>query len=251
MSCSPYRVPIARLAAAQAALAGEGLNQHDKIRWELALHRAEKAQGADNLVADGRDRVGNIVGIHELGALMVDNTTLIIGDIVVLEQVLANIEVVRLDLALRALDLARQQATLDGLAFAHADARQQRLGLVGPGIGLDALETGIRMLPISITMFIAAALGSRLSSRFFIRTIVRAGLASVSIGVLLLLGTVDPTLNGAGFAVAMAVLGIGMIPPVRREVVATIANGAGLGAGHQTGWTGLVAELIQRFGSFV
>ena len=26
-------------------------------------------------------------------------------------------------------------------------------------------------------------------------------------------------------------------------------NGAGLGASHQTGWTGLVATLIQLFGS--
>ena len=77
-------------------------------------------------------------------------------------------------------------------------------------LGLDALQTGLRMLPISITMFLAAALGSRLSSRFSIRTIVRAGLASVSLGVLLLLGVVDPTLNGTGFAVAMAVLGVGM-----------------------------------------
>jgi mannose/cellobiose epimerase-like protein (N-acyl-D-glucosamine 2-epimerase family) len=27
-------------------------------------------------------------------------------------------------------------------------------------------------------------------------------------------------------------------------------NGAGLGAGHQTGWTGLVAKLIQQFGEY-
>ena len=27
-------------------------------------------------------------------------------------------------------------------------------------------------------------------------------------------------------------------------------NGAGLGASHQTGWTGLVAKLIQQQGSF-
>lgn len=33
-------------------------------------------------------------------------------------------------------------------------------------VGLDALETGIKMLPVSITMFVASAAGSRLSSRF-------------------------------------------------------------------------------------
>ncbi len=43
-------------------------------------------------------------------------------------------------------------------------------------LGLDALETGIKMLPVSVMMFIAAAAGSRLSSRFPVRSIVRAGL---------------------------------------------------------------------------
>lgn len=77
-------------------------------------------------------------------------------------------------------------------------------------LGLDALETGIRMLPISITMFVAAALGSRLSTRYSIRAIVRTGLASVAVGVLLLLSAVEPTMNGPAFATAMAVLGVGM-----------------------------------------
>lgn len=77
-------------------------------------------------------------------------------------------------------------------------------------LGLDALQTGLRMLPISITMFVAAALGSRLSSRYSIRAIVRTGLASVSVGVLLLLSAVEPTLNGPAFAASMAVLGTGM-----------------------------------------
>ena len=38
-------------------------------------------------------------------------------------------------------------------------------------LGLDALQTGIKMLPISITMFITAALGSRLSARYPVRSI--------------------------------------------------------------------------------
>ena len=28
----------------------------------------------------------------------------------------------------------------------------------------------------------------------------------------------------------------------------TVTNGAGLGAGHQTGWTGVVANAIQLYG---
>jgi hypothetical protein len=41
-----------------------------------------------------------------LVALLVDDLALVVGDVVVQQQLLAGIEVVRLDLALRALDLA-------------------------------------------------------------------------------------------------------------------------------------------------
>ena len=77
-------------------------------------------------------------------------------------------------------------------------------------LGLSALETGIKMLPISITMFVTAALGARLSSRFSVRAIVRTGLVVTVAGVLILLSTIKPTLANAGFALGMAVLGIGM-----------------------------------------
>ena len=77
-------------------------------------------------------------------------------------------------------------------------------------LGLDALETGIKMLPISITMFATAATGARLSNRFPVRTIVRAGLVVTIAGVLILLSTIEPTLSDAGFALGLGVLGIGM-----------------------------------------
>jgi EmrB/QacA subfamily drug resistance transporter len=77
-------------------------------------------------------------------------------------------------------------------------------------LGLDALQTGIKMLPISITMFLTAAAGSRLSNRFPVRSIVRAGLVVTIAGCLILLTTIQPTLSNAGFALGMAVLGIGM-----------------------------------------
>lgn len=77
-------------------------------------------------------------------------------------------------------------------------------------IGLDALRTGLRMLPISVTMFVFSALGSRLSGRRSVRTIVRAGLLTTVVAILVLLGTVEPHLDGADFAAAMALLGVGM-----------------------------------------
>ena len=77
-------------------------------------------------------------------------------------------------------------------------------------LGLDALETGIKMLPVSITMFIASAMGSRLSSRFPVRSIVRAGLATTLVAALVLVATIDPQLKEAGFAISMGLLGVGM-----------------------------------------
>ena len=77
-------------------------------------------------------------------------------------------------------------------------------------LGFDALETGIKMLPISITMLVTAALGAKLSNRFSVRTIVRTGLIVTIAGVLILFSTIEPTLSDAGFALGMAVLGVGM-----------------------------------------
>lgn len=77
-------------------------------------------------------------------------------------------------------------------------------------LGFDALETGIRMLPVSVTMFVASAVGSRLSTRLPVRTIVRTGLATTLVATTALLLTVQPELVDAAFALSMAVLGVGM-----------------------------------------
>ena len=76
--------------------------------------------------------------------------------------------------------------------------------------GLDALETGVRMLPASIGLFLAALGGSALASRFPPRPLVRVGLAIVFVSTLMLLGTIDTELDDGAFLTAMGVLGIGM-----------------------------------------
>ncbi len=76
--------------------------------------------------------------------------------------------------------------------------------------GLDALETGVRMLPASVGLFATALAGSRLAKRFSARALVRVGLAVVFAATLLLLGTIEPELDNASFLIAMGVLGIGM-----------------------------------------
>ena len=77
-------------------------------------------------------------------------------------------------------------------------------------LGLDALQTGLKMLPASIAMFVAAAAGSRLSTRYSVRSITQAGLAIICASCVLLLATIRPDLADAAFALSMALLGVGM-----------------------------------------
>ena len=76
--------------------------------------------------------------------------------------------------------------------------------------GFDAFETGVQMLPVSITMLLTAASGSALASRWAPRTIVRAGLAVLLLAVVMLLATIDPEIDTTSFAIAMGVLGVGL-----------------------------------------
>ena len=76
--------------------------------------------------------------------------------------------------------------------------------------GLDALETGVRMLPASAGLFVSAIAGSALAKRFAAKPLVRIGLLIVLVATLLLLDTIQPNLDNASFLIAMGVLGIGM-----------------------------------------
>jgi EmrB/QacA subfamily drug resistance transporter len=77
-------------------------------------------------------------------------------------------------------------------------------------LGYDAFDTGVRMLPISVTLFAAALAGPQLAKRFGPRTTVRAGLAILLVGSFLLLSLIEPELDTGWFAITMAVLGLGM-----------------------------------------
>ncbi len=107
-------------------------------------------------------------------------------------------------------------------------------------IGLDALDTGIKMLPISITMFVASAVGSRMSGRYPVRSIVRAGLWVTVLAVLLLMVTVKPDLAGGTFALSMALLGVGMGLMVSQlgNVVQSSVDASGRGEAGGMQYTG-------------
>jgi EmrB/QacA subfamily drug resistance transporter len=77
-------------------------------------------------------------------------------------------------------------------------------------LGYDAFETGVRMLPISVTLFAAALAGPLLARWFGPRTTVRAGLVILLVASAMLLGLIEPELDTGWFAVTMAILGLGM-----------------------------------------
>ena len=77
-------------------------------------------------------------------------------------------------------------------------------------LNLDAFESGIRMLPMSISLFVMALAGSRLGLRFSPLVMIRSGLLTACFGLLLLIGAITPQASGALFAFAMTIIGIGI-----------------------------------------
>ena len=106
-------------------------------------------------------------------------------------------------------------------------------------IGLDALETGLKMLPVSITMFLASAAGSRLSAA------TRSGPScgrpgDCMLAAVLLLATIEPELDNPSFAWSMAVLGVGMglIASQLGNVVQSSVDASGRGEAGGLQFTG-------------
>ena len=76
-------------------------------------------------------------------------------------------------------------------------------------LGLNAFETGKRLLPLSVAMLLFAMLGPRMAARRSPRTVAQVGLVAVSIGAFVMLATLDVELNDTGFKLALAFIGAG------------------------------------------
>jgi EmrB/QacA subfamily drug resistance transporter len=77
-------------------------------------------------------------------------------------------------------------------------------------LGLDAFNTGLKLLPMSVTMFAAALLGPRAAARRSPRRVAQVAFVFLAIGAVILLATIDVTLNSTAFALGLAVFGIGV-----------------------------------------
>ncbi|MFF7858172.1 MFS transporter [Streptomyces sp. NPDC007904] len=76
--------------------------------------------------------------------------------------------------------------------------------------GLNAFQTGLRLLPVSVTMLVTSLCGSSLGRVMGPRRVVRLALLTLAAAIVWLLATIDPVIDDAQFAGAMAVLGVGV-----------------------------------------
>ncbi len=77
-------------------------------------------------------------------------------------------------------------------------------------LGLDALETGMKILPLSIAVIIASMGGSRLINKYSPKQVVRLGQLALVAGAFLLIGAINPQLKGFAFGLGMFIVGTGL-----------------------------------------
>lgn len=75
--------------------------------------------------------------------------------------------------------------------------------------GYDALETGIKILPLSAGLIVFSALGSWATSRRSAKHIGQVGQITMAVGLLFVLFAVQPELAGWPFAIGMFIVGAG------------------------------------------
>jgi MFS family permease len=75
--------------------------------------------------------------------------------------------------------------------------------------GLNAFETGLRLVPMSITMLVCALAGPRIAARRSPRRVVQGGLVGLAVGIAVVLASINNELTGATFGLGLAIFGGG------------------------------------------
>ncbi len=77
-------------------------------------------------------------------------------------------------------------------------------------LGKDPLETGVRLLPMSLAVLFVAIGCSKLATRVAPRLLIRLGFLFIAVGAGLLVLTIDPDFDSLPFAGSILVVGIGL-----------------------------------------
>jgi MFS family permease len=105
-------------------------------------------------------------------------------------------------------------------------------------LGFDALETGIILLPLSISLLIFALAGARLSGRYSPKRIAKLGLFLMLSGLVLLIAFTDTDLRSIGFKIALALVGAGnglLVSQLGNVIMSSIPSERGSEAGGLQG----------------
>ena len=116
-------------------------------------------------------------------------------------------------------------------------------------LGKDALQTGIKILPISVAMIIAALIGPRLATRLSPRRVVEIGMAFLFVSIIGLMATISPSLASGAFAASLAGFGAGIglvISQVGNVVMSSVPDSRSSEAG---GVQGAAQNLGQSLGT--
>lgn len=119
-------------------------------------------------------------------------------------------------------------------------------------LGNDALETGIKLIPLSLGLILFSVIGSRQSAKQSAKRIVRWGQLAMALGALLVLGSIEPELRndlfwagmfviGAGFGLLASQLGNVNMSAVKKDETAEVG---GLQGTYQNMGTSLGTALV-------
>jgi MFS family permease len=121
------------------------------------------------------------------------------GDIPLVDVSIFSIRALRSGLGV----LGAQYAIIGGVFFMIPVYLQMTLGL-------DALETGLRIFPLSLALMLFSFVGTRLAKTWSPRRIVQAGQLILVASVLVLLGSVNDTLDSILFGIGMFTAGMAL-----------------------------------------
>lgn len=77
-------------------------------------------------------------------------------------------------------------------------------------LGYDALKTGMKIFPLSVAIVIASMVGSKLISKYSPKQIIRLGQIFLILGSVLLLGAIQPDIEGWLFGASLFIAGLGL-----------------------------------------
>jgi EmrB/QacA subfamily drug resistance transporter len=135
-------------------------------------------------------------------------------------------------------------------------------------LGYDSLQTGIAILPLSLSLFVCALLGAALTARMSPKRIVMIGLTAMLAGAFLLVAFTGPDLRSLGFTAALVLVGAGnglLVSQLGNVIMSSVEPKRGseagglqgtamnLGASLGTALVGsiLIASLVGNFQSAV